>query len=69
MEVPHVLFAISSQVASLMDKYAEYLDDADEDSGESTKMMQEAMSQTQVRYNTVRHTSLHSSYLVPGSQG
>lgn len=36
------------QVASLMDKYAEYLDDADDDSGESTKMMREAMAHTQV---------------------
>lgn len=31
-----------------MDKYAEYLDDADEASGESTKMMREAMAHTQV---------------------
>lgn len=32
-----------------MDKYAEYLDDADDASGESTKMMREAMDHTQVR--------------------
>lgn len=38
-----------TQVASLMDKYAEYLDDADDASGESTKMMREAMAHTQVR--------------------
>lgn len=31
-----------------MDKYAEYLDDADDASGESTKMMREAMEHTQV---------------------
>eukprot|EP00752_Nemacystus_decipiens_P008526 g7615.t1 len=36
-----------AQVASLMDKYAEYLDDADDASGESTKMMREAMAHTQ----------------------
>ncbi|CAM9820487.1 unnamed protein product [Pylaiella littoralis] len=36
-----------AQVASLMDKYAEYLDDADVASGESTKMMREAMAHTQ----------------------
>ena len=33
-----------------MDKYAEYLDDADDASGESTKMMREAMAHTQVRH-------------------
>ena len=32
-----------------MDKYAEYLDDADEASGDSIKMMREAMAHTQVR--------------------
>ncbi|CAB1112189.1 unnamed protein product [Ectocarpus sp. CCAP 1310/34] len=36
-----------AQVASLMDKYAEYLDDADDASGESTNMMREAMAHTQ----------------------
>lgn len=35
-----------------MDKYAEYLDDADDASGESTKMMREAMAHTQVRKRT-----------------
>lgn len=39
---------LPTQVASLMDKYAEYLDDADDASGESTKMMREAMAHTQV---------------------
>lgn len=33
-----------------MDKYAEYLDDADDASGESTKMMREAMAHTEVRH-------------------
>lgn len=36
-----------------MDKYAEYLDDADDASGESTKMMREAMAHTQVGHDTV----------------
>ncbi|CAM9752836.1 unnamed protein product, partial [Choristocarpus tenellus] len=35
-----------AQVATLMDKYAQYLEDAD-DEGESTKMMREALDQTQ----------------------
>lgn len=37
-----------------MDKYAEYLDDADDASGESTKMMREAMAHTQVRARGLR---------------
>lgn len=37
------------QVASLMDKYAEYLNESDDASGESTKMMREAMEHTQVQ--------------------
>ncbi|CAM9763513.1 unnamed protein product [Ascophyllum nodosum] len=36
-----------AQVASLMDKYAEYLDDTDDSSTESTNMMREAMAHTQ----------------------
>lgn len=40
-----------------MDKYAEYLDDADDASGESTKMMREAMEHTQVLYVVLRFFS------------
>ena len=41
-----------------MDKYAEYLDDADEASGDSIKMMREAMAHTQVRVEPVSYTHL-----------
>lgn len=41
--------SLGRQVASLMDKYSEYLNDADDASAESTKMMREAMTHTQVR--------------------
>lgn len=35
-----------------MDKYAEYLDDAEDGSAESTKMMKDALAQTQVCYSS-----------------
>lgn len=38
-----------------MDKYAEYLDDADDSSGESTTMMREAMDHTQVRRYSIEY--------------
>lgn len=47
-----------AQVASLMDKYAEYLDEADDASGESTKMMREAMAHTQVNNEAQNQGSL-----------